>query len=768
MVTDGPHGLRKQADAADHLGVNESIKAICYPTGVGIAASFSRDVAGTLGKTLGRSALNEGVGVVLGPAINIKRSPLCGRNFEYLSEDPYLAGALAVEYINGVQSKNVGVSVKHFAANNQETRRMTISVETDERTLREIYFPAFEMAVKRAQPYTIMCSYNKINGVYSSENDWLLNKVLRDDWGFTGYVVTDWGAVADRVVGLEAGLDLEMPSSGGRNDRKIVEAVKSGKLNEAVLDRACERILEKVYKFAYTSSFARKNDLDADHDLARKLAGECMVLLKNENILPLQKDKKYAFIGKFAKVPRYQGGGSSHINSYKPTGAWDAASDVEKIYADGYDEKDEINQLLIDEAVEAAKSADVAIVFAGLPDNFESEGFDRTHMDMPNCHNALIEAVAAVNPNTVVVLHNGSPVTMPWVNKVKGILEAYLGGEASGEAVYDILFGAVNPSAKLPETFPISLADCPSSKNFPGNQITVEYREGLYVGYRWFDSAKRDVLFPFGHGLSYTEFKYSGLKVSKTHKCKNDLKVSFKLKNVGKFAGAEVVQLYVKDVESTVYRPDKELKAFDKKYLEPGEEVEVTFELDRRAFAFYNVDNHDWTVESGDFEILVGASSRDIRLNATVAVTGDDVTIKDKRAYLQAYFNADVMNVPEEDFENLIGRRVPPANLPENYIFKEDNCFADAENSKWGGRVLKLIKKFVKDDGLGSSDIMVAIVSQTPFRAMANMSNGIMDEKMMQGLIDLMNGDNCKGYKKLLRGAFGIPRRMHLAKKNKL
>lgn len=540
MVTDGPHGLRKQAAAADHLGVNESIKAICYPTLVGVAASFDRKLAFRLGETLGRTALHESVGVLLGPAINIKRSPLCGRNFEYMSEDPYLTGELAAEYINGVQSNNVGVSVKHFAVNNQETRRMTVSAQVDERTLREIYFPGFETAVKKSKPYTIMCSYNKINGVYSSENDWLLNKVLRDKWGFDGYVMTDWGAIGDRVVGIKAGLDLEMPSSGGRNDRRIVEAVRAGRLDEKVLDRTCERILEKVYKFAYSGGVNGKNDLDADHEIARKLAGECMVLLKNEGILPLAKDKKYAFIGAFAKVPRHQGGGSSHINSHKPVGCWDAAADIDKIYAEGYGEKDEINQAQIDEAVNAAKSADVAIVFAGLPDSFESEGFDRTHMDMPNCHNALIEAVAAANANTIVVLHNGSPVTMPWLDNVKGVLEAYLGGEASGEAVYDILFGDVNPSAKLPETFPIALADCASSKNFPGSQLTVEYREGLYVGYRWFDSAKKEVLFPFGHGLSYTTFGYSGLKVSKKHNANGVLKVCFKLKNKGERAGAEI------------------------------------------------------------------------------------------------------------------------------------------------------------------------------------------------------------------------------------
>ena len=433
MVSDGPHGLRKQADGGDHIGLNASIVATCFPTSVGVAASFDREIARRQGEALGKEAAAENLGVLLGPAINIKRSPLCGRNFEYMSEDPYLTGELAAEYVNGVQSSGVGVSVKHFAANNQENRRMTVSSEVDERTLREIYLPAFETTVKKSSPWTVMCSYNRINGVYSSENKWLLNDVLRDEWGFKGFVMTDWGAIADRVKGLEAGLELEMPSSGGKNDRKIVEAVKAGKLDEKILDRACERIIERIFATRLRAKCVY--DRETDHKLAREIASECMVLLKNDGILPLKRDKKYAFIGKFAKEPRHQGGGSSHINTYKVVGAWDAAEGIDKIYADGYTEKDEVNAELIAEAVEAAGKADVAIVFAGLTDAYESEGFDRTHIDMPLGHVRLIEAVAEANPNTVVVLHNGSPVTMPWLDKVKGVLEAYLGGEASGGAV---------------------------------------------------------------------------------------------------------------------------------------------------------------------------------------------------------------------------------------------------------------------------------------------------------------------------------------------
>ena len=623
MVSDGPHGLRKQAEEADHLGLNESIKAVCFPTACATACSFDRDLLEEMGERIGDECQAEDLSVILGPAVNIKRSPLCGRNFEYFSEDPYLASQMAAAHIKGVQSKNVGTSIKHFAANNQEHRRMSCSSEIDERTLREIYLAAFETAIKEAKPDTVMCSYNRINGEFASENHWLLTEVLRDQWGFEGYVMSDWGAVNDRVKGLKAGLELEMPGSGGNTDKEIVEAVKNGELEEAVLDRAVERILNIVFKFTDNRQEG-KFDLEEDHKLAAKIAGESMVLLKNEGVLPLPaQGKKIAFIGKFAETPRFQGGGSSHINSFKITSALEAVKEVaEMTYAQGYDVKEDvIDQAMLNQAVETAKEADVAVIFAGLPDAFESEGYDRTHMRMPDCQNTLISEIAKVQENVVVVLHNGSPVEMPWADQVKGILEAYLCGQAVGQAEVDILFGKVNPSGKLAETIPYKLSDNPSYLNFPGDGQKVEYKEGVFVGYRYYDTKEMPVRYPFGYGLSYTTFEYSDLQLSSDKiKDTDKLKVTLKVKNTGNRAGKEIVQLYVADKTGAASRPVKELKNFVKVELQPQEEKTVEMELDKRSFAWYNTDIHDWYAASGEYEILAAASSRDIRLKKTVYV----------------------------------------------------------------------------------------------------------------------------------------------------
>lgn len=623
MVSDGPHGLRKQAEEADHLGLNESIKAVCFPTACATACSFDRDLLEEMGERIGDECQAEDLSVILGPAVNIKRSPLCGRNFEYFSEDPYLASQMAAAHIKGVQSKNVGTSIKHFAANNQEHRRMSCSSEIDERTLREIYLAAFETAIKEAKPDTVMCSYNRINGEFASENHWLLTEVLRDQWGFEGYVMSDWGAVNDRVKGLKAGLELEMPGSGGNTDKEIVEAVKSGELEEAVLDRAVERILNIVFKFTDNRQEG-KFDLEEDHKLAAKIAGESMVLLKNEGVLPLPaQGKKIAFIGKFAETPRFQGGGSSHINSFKITSALEAVKEVAEVtYAQGYDVKEDvIDQAMLNQAVETAKEADVAVIFAGLPDAFESEGYDRTHMRMPDCQNTLISEIAKVQENVVVVLHNGSPVEMPWADQVKGILEAYLCGQAVGQAEVDILFGKVNPSGKLAETIPYKLSDNPSYLNFPGDGQKVEYKEGVFVGYRYYDTKEMPVRYPFGYGLSYTTFEYSDLQLSSDKiKDTDKLKVTLKVKNTGNRAGKEIVQLYVADKTGAASRPMKELKNFVKVELQPQEEKTVEMELDKRSFAWYNTDIHDWYAASGEYEILAAASSRDIRLKKTVYV----------------------------------------------------------------------------------------------------------------------------------------------------
>lgn len=623
MVSDGPHGLRKQDQEGDHLGVNDSIKAVCFPAGCGTAASFNRELLTEMGEALGNECQTEGVSVLLGPAVNIKRSPLCGRNFEYYSEDPLVASEMAGAFIKGVQSKNVGTSIKHFLANNQETRRMSGDSRVDERTLNEIYLAAFEGAVKKQKPWTVMCSYNKINGVYAAENHKYLTETLRDQWGFDGYVMSDWGAVNNRVEDLKAGLDLEMPTSFGANDKLIVGAVQCGNLEESDVDAAVERILNIVFRYEENRDKNAVWDKDKDHELARKVAGETIVLLKNEGILPLDEKEEIAFIGKYAAKPRYQGGGSSHINSHKVTSAMDAVEGMDNIvYAQGYrDDVDETDAKLLEEALEAAKKAKTAVIFAGLPDAFESEGFDRQHMRMPDCQNELIEKVAAVQPNTIVVLHNGSPVEMPWIDKVKGVIEAYLGGQAVGGAVCDILFGKVNPSAKLPETFPLKLEDNPSYLSYFGEGDVVEYREGIFVGYRYYDKKKMDVLFPFGFGLSYTTFAYSNLTVDKeSMKDTDTMTVTVDVTNTGSTAGKEVVQLYIADKESTVIRPVKELRDFAKVELAPGETKTVMFTLDKRAFAYYSVRIHDWHVETGEFDILIGKSSRDIVLSKTVTV----------------------------------------------------------------------------------------------------------------------------------------------------
>lgn len=647
MVSDGPHGLRKQDDKADHLGVNESIKAVCFPAGCGTAASFNRELLKEMGEAIGNECQAEGVSVILGPAVNIKRSPLCGRNFEYYSEDPCLATEIAGALIHGVQSKNVGTSIKHFLANNQETRRLSSDSRVDERTLHEIYLAAFEGAMTKEKPWTVMCSYNRINGTYAAENHKYLTEVLRDQWKFDGYVMSDWGAVNNRVADLKAGLDLEMPASGGTNDELIVRAVQSGALEESVVDTAVERILNIVFRYEEHRDKTAVFDRDKDHELARKVAQETIVLLKNEGVLPLEEKKQIAFIGKYVKKPRYQGGGSSHINSHKVTAAWDVIKDMPNIsYAQGFvDDKDQTDEALLEEAVQTAAKADVAVIFAGLPDSFESEGYDRTHMRMPDCQNELIAKVAAVQPNTIVVLHNGSPVEMPWADQVKGIVEAYLGGQAVGGAVCDILFGKVNPSGRLPETFPKKLEDNPSYLSYIGEGDMVEYREGIFVGYRYYDKKKMDVLFPFGYGLSYTAFDYSNLRVDKKKfKDTDTVTVTVDVTNTGKMAGKEVVQLYVADKESTVIRPEKELRDFAKVELMPGETKTVSFTLGKRAFAYYNTTIHDWHVETGEFVIQIGRSSRDIVLQETVTV---ESTVKIPFVYTTDTTLGDVMKNPK-------------------------------------------------------------------------------------------------------------------------
>lgn len=715
MVSDGPHGLRKQRDEGDHLGVNDSIVAVCYPAGCASAASFNRTLLNEMGQEIGEACQAEGVGVILGPAVNMKRSPLCGRNFEYFSEDPYLAGEIAASYIKGVQSKNVGTSIKHFMANSQETRRMSSDSRIDERTMREIYMPAFETAVKEAKPWTVMCSYNRINGTYAAENKKLLTDVLRDEWGFDGFVVSDWGAVNDRVAGVKAGLDLEMPPSCGVNDKLIENAVKDGSLDEAVLDQTVIRILEIVYRYVENRDKEAVFDRQAQHEFSRKVAEESLVLLKNEGILPLKKEQKIAFIGQYAEKPRYQGGGSSHINSFKVTGALEMVKDMPNVtYARGFDDaEDKTDEKLLKEAIEAAKAADVAVIFAGLPDAFESEGYDRTHMQMPKSQNQLIEEIAKVQPNVVVVLHNGSPVEMPWLSKVKGVLEAYLGGEAVGEAEYSILFGEVNPSGKLAETFPVQLEDNPSYLYYIGEGDVVEYKEGIFTGYRYYDKKKMNVLFPFGYGLSYTTFDYSNIKLDKKSiKDTETLTISADITNTGAVTGKEIVQLYVSDEESTVIRPIKELKGFEKIELAPGETKTVTFRLNARAFAYYNTQIQDFHVESGNFKICVGSSSRDIRLEENVYV--ESTRAIPKKYHLNTTFG-DICK--DEKAAKFLEPLYAACTMT-------DACDIDAS-----------------DEGLGSTTkaMQEAMMEYIPLRALVSFQDGTIDFAKLQEILDKMN-----------------------------
>ncbi|MBP3721421.1 MAG: glycoside hydrolase family 3 C-terminal domain-containing protein [Clostridia bacterium] len=629
MLSDGPHGLRKQEEGGDHLGINDSIQAVCFPAGCAIASSFSREAAALLGDTLGNECQAENVSTVLGPAMNIKRSPLCGRNFEYYSEDPLLSTELAAAYVEAVQRHHVGTSPKHFLANNQEYHRMTSDSIVDERTLWEIYLASFEGMVRKAKPWTIMNAYNRLNGTYLCENTAMLTDVLRRKWGFDGYVMTDWGAMNERVPSLKAGCNLEMPGSSGGTDQEIVEAVRGGELDEAVLDRACEEYLDVLFRYIENRDETAVFDWEKDHQIARQLAEESIVLLKNEgDILPLDKDAKVAFIGKYANEPRYQGGGSSHINTSRVESALDAVTEERSVvYAQGYDDTvDATDQALLAEAIEVARSVKRVVIFAGLPDSFESEGYDRKHLRMPDCQNRLIEAVAEVNPNVIVVLHNGAPVEMPWIDRVRAVLEVYLGGQAVGAATVRVLYGEVNPSGHLAETFPLRLQDTPCYLTYGGENDRSEYREGIFVGYRYYTSREMPVLFPFGHGLSYTTFVYSHLRLDKSAiRERETLEVSVDITNTGRHTGKEVVQLYVAPKTAGVIRPIRELKAFDKIELTPGETRTVRFMLDRRAFAYWETEIHDWFVQTGTYEIQIGKNATEMLLTVEVSVESERV-----------------------------------------------------------------------------------------------------------------------------------------------
>ncbi|SFS99959.1 glycoside hydrolase family 3 C-terminal domain-containing protein [Saccharopolyspora flava] len=621
-LVDGPHGLRVQDADQDHLGVHESRPATCFPPAVAVGSSWDPDVAGSVGEAVGREARAAGVAVNLGPGVNIKRSPLCGRNFEYYSEDPLLSGVLGTAHVRALQSQGVGASVKHFAANNQETERMHVSAEVDERTLREIYLPAFERVVTQADPATVMCSYNRINGVAASQNRWLLTEVLRDEWGFEGVVISDWGAVYDKLASLLAGLDLEMPGSGGKNDVRLVEAVCSGEVPESRVDEAVQRVLTLTRHHTEPTG---RFDADEHHALARRLAAECAVLLKNDRqSLPLAHDAEVAVIGEFARAPRFQGGGSSHINPTRVQSALDSLRELgtNVTYAPGFHLDGSPDESLRSEAVSAARAADVAVVFAGLPDAHESEGYDRDTLDLPADQIATIRAVADAAARTVVVLSHGGVVSLEgWHDDVDAILDGFLLGQAGGGALADLLRGEVNPSGHLAESIPLRLQDNPTYLNFPGEQGHVRYGEGVMVGYRYYETAQVPVRYPFGHGLSYTTFETVDLTVTTTGP--DTATASITVTNTGSRAGKHVVQLYVATDAGPVRRPARELRAFTKVALEPGQTRTVELELDSRAFAYYDVEAGRWVTAPGDYAIQVGRSAADVVAEQRISLDGE-------------------------------------------------------------------------------------------------------------------------------------------------
>ena len=762
-MADGPHGLRKEKEGGTGQ-FKESYPATCFPPAVTLASSWNPGLLAEVGRAIAEECLAQGVSTILGPGVNIKRTPLCGRNFEYFSEDPCLAGELAAAFIQGVQEMGVAASLKHYAANSQEYRRLTVSSEVDERALREIYLRAFEIAVKKARPATIMCSYNPVNGVHASDNKKLLRDILREEWGFEGIVVSDWGAVNDRIKGLQAGLDLEMPTSDGILDRQIVEAVEAGKLEVVFLDRAVGRILRYIFKCVKTmeQSGTFSADYESNHALARRAAAEGAVLLKNrDGILPLNPEADFAVIGALARTPRYQGGGSSRLNPKNLVSFCDCLDAQNRSYAyapgytlggDGYSERE------IAAAVELARDRKYILVFAGLTDEYESEGFDRTHLNMPRGQNELIAALSKISENMIVVLSCGAPVEMPWLEHAGAILNLYLGGEAVGEAAFDLIFGRANPSGKLAETFPQRLEDCLAARYFGMGPKRVQYRESIFVGYRYYDSAQKEVLFPFGYGLSYTGFAYSNLKLSAGAISENDtLIVSFDIANTGGRDGAEIAQLYIKDLDATHFVPEKELKGFRKVFLKKGETRTVTLNLTGEAFSFYNTATGDWRVEKGDFEVMVGSSSRDILLRAAVRVEAPAVEIDDYRQTAPAYYApAGTDEIPQEQFEALMGRKMEPevpvrkGELDLNSTVADMGVSIPGRIFRW--TVIKFAPTVLPKDASEFEKTMVReAAASLPLRNIFSMTGGAVTYEAVLGLLEAFNGKIFRGLCRFIR-----------------
>ena len=748
FMSDGPVGLRKQAGEGDHLGINASVPATCFPTAATMANSWDIELGEALGKALGEEAAANDVHVVLGPGLNIKRSPLCGRNFEYFSEDPYLSGKMAASYSKGIQQNGVAACVKHFAVNSQELRRMSMDSVVDERTMREIYLTGFEIAVKEGKAKSIMSSYNMVNGTYANENAHILTDILRGEWGFDGYVVTDWGADNNHTEGVRAGSNLVMPAPGPDCAIGLIEDVKAGKIDESILDQRIEELLKVVFDTHEAVAKAEKSfDVDAHHDVARRCAEGSIVLLDNDGILPLTQGDSVAIIGDFAKKPRYQGAGSSQVNPTKIDNLFDALSGKLKItdYAQGYNRKNpNPDEKLVAEAVSVAKKADKILLCVGLEEILESEGMDRLHMELSKSQQKLINEVCAVNKNVILVLFGGSPFVMPERSLYRAAIHGYLGGQAGAGAMADALIGKVNPSGKLNESWPHELEDNPSFLYFPSKERTAEYREALFVGYRYYDTMGLAVRYPFGYGLSYTSFEYSDISADNNG-------VTFTITNTGKLAGAEVAQVYVSCKNGNVFRPKKELRGFTKVYLEAGESKTVRVDFDDKAFRYYDTEKNAWQVEDADYDIIVASSSAHERLSATVHVSGVSVA----KADLPGYYKGDVNNVTEKEFEQLLNRPLPRGMWGGELTENDAICQLYYAKSGFARFIYKVLTKLKNNsEAKGTPDLNIMFIYNMPFRAIAKMSGGIVSGRMVDDILLMVNGHFFRGFGKLIADLF--------------
>lgn len=762
MLADGPHGVRKQEGEGDQLGIHGSVPATCFPTAAATANSWDVSLGEEIGRCIGEEAASQGVGVLLGPGLNIKRNPLCGRNFEYFSEDPYLAGKMAAGYIRGIQENGVSACPKHFAANSQELRRMASDSVMDERTLREIYLTGFEIAVKESNAKSIMSSYNRVNGVYANENKHLLQEILRDEWGFKGFVVSDWGGSNDHVEGVSAGAHLEMPTTGGDSDEELIRAVKDGKISEELIDKRLDELLEVIFSVepAVKKASGKTFDVEAHHRMAQKASEESIVLLKNkDNILPLKKGTCVALIGDFAKKPRYQGAGSSIVNPTKLDSAKDMIPRFElKVagFEPGYTRGGEENAELQKKAVELAKKAEVVLLYLGLNEVSEAEGLERPNMKIPKNQISLLEEIEKVNKNIVVVMSAGSSVEMPWLSKCKALIHGYLCGQAGASAMLKAIMGEINPSGKLSETYPLTYEDVPSAPYFPSKQRNAEYREGLFVGYRYFETVGKKVLFPFGYGMSYTTFAYSDLQIeTHTKDMENPATVVFTITNTGKMDGAEVAQIYIGAKESAVYRPAKELKGFQKIFLKAGESKKAAIPLDDKAFRYFNVKTGRFEVEGGKYEIMVGASAADIRLRDNIVIEGTGAPSPYNMAKLPDYARGNILSVSDQEWEELLGYKIPDGNWSGTLEANDAICQLYYAKSIPARLVYKILTRMLnKSLKKGKPDLNILFIYNMTFRGIGKMTGGMVSHYMVEGMMKIINGHFFGGLGQVINGFF--------------